>query len=1000
MSSISCTKLTLFSIAAVIIQFIGLSIFVFGFFPVKPVLSGHSGSESFRRPTCNNNGVANQSDPSLPPDRLRFLYQEVSEILPLYDRLVLMVIDGLPAEFVLGKKGQPPNKTFMEAMPYTQSLLANGMAVGYHAIAAAPTVTMPRLKAMVSGAIGGFLDVAFNFNTQAYLDDNLLAQFFKIGWKIIMHGDDTWLKLFPGLFERYDGVSSFFVKDTVQVDQNVSRHLGDELSRDDWNFLILHYLGLDHVGHIGGRNSVLMASKLFEMDEVVKMIHINSLRNLEKDQGQTLLVVVSDHGMTENGNHGGSSYEETDSIALFIGPKTHASGQASSNYDTIFQVDIAPTLALLFGVPIPKNNIGVLISEMVDSLTDDQKLRALQLNSWQLFRLLQAQLPGLSCRNFPCDAFVTNSGPTVSECKGSKEKLFCCLYLNAATLHDAWKAKVIISTEGYNSIVRAYHEFLSMASEWLSHKATDKPINLLVFGVAALIISCLILLRLVFVIHKEVPALETQSIDNYSKPWKMDEVFILFGILILVISMGSSSMIEEEHYIWHFLTSTITLLFFRKAIQSLDLNKARDFLSSVKEQNNTSGCQMISLFLILLSGRILRGWRQGGVNWTHLPDISKWLEQAGSQYINLIQIASCVMVIILGILILFLLKSKTKVVMVFGFCLLMSGFLVLRHFVKHQNMSASYNKDANLSVQLFYAILGITIITVVLVLPWILPMQTPGMCSRQNLYKSASAPVEILNMTPIFVLKDSLYIAGCVYTTSWCLLQFLLQKPVNVMPMLLLFVQVLASILIFSSSGTRHKWVEITALYNLGMAGHFALGNSNTLATIDVAGAFIGISSHSTFLSGLLMFIITYASPMLFSLSMVLYISVKVTICPLITKDGNSGEILKTLLGFPCLVPLSINSVLLTAYTIVLLLMRNHLFIWSVFSPKYLYVCAATACVYIGVFIVVATVIHTYIVLFGLRKSFFTRNKENEGKQVEYSSLIPLCACLWLIIYC
>lgn len=34
----------------------------------------------------------------------------------------------------------------MEAMPYTRSLLANGMAVGYHAIAAAPTVTMPRLK--------------------------------------------------------------------------------------------------------------------------------------------------------------------------------------------------------------------------------------------------------------------------------------------------------------------------------------------------------------------------------------------------------------------------------------------------------------------------------------------------------------------------------------------------------------------------------------------------------------------------------------------------------------------------------------------------------------------------------------------------------------------------------------------------------------------------------------------------------------------------------------
>ena len=33
-----------------------------------------------------------------------------------------------------------------------------------------------------------------------------------------------------------------------------------------------------------------MASKLSEMDEVVKMIHMNTLQNLENDQGQTLLV--------------------------------------------------------------------------------------------------------------------------------------------------------------------------------------------------------------------------------------------------------------------------------------------------------------------------------------------------------------------------------------------------------------------------------------------------------------------------------------------------------------------------------------------------------------------------------------------------------------------------------------------------------------------------------------------------------------------------------------
>jgi hypothetical protein len=29
--------------------------------------------------------------------------------------------------------------------------------------------------------------------------------------KLVMYGDDTWLKLFPNTFERADGTSSFFV---------------------------------------------------------------------------------------------------------------------------------------------------------------------------------------------------------------------------------------------------------------------------------------------------------------------------------------------------------------------------------------------------------------------------------------------------------------------------------------------------------------------------------------------------------------------------------------------------------------------------------------------------------------------------------------------------------------------------------------------------------------------------------------------------------------------
>ena len=42
--------------------------------------------------------------------------------------------------------------------------------------------------------------------------------------------------------------------------------------------------------------------------------------------------------MTDNGNHGGSSYEETDSLVLFIGPTKYASDYASATHNTAYQV--------------------------------------------------------------------------------------------------------------------------------------------------------------------------------------------------------------------------------------------------------------------------------------------------------------------------------------------------------------------------------------------------------------------------------------------------------------------------------------------------------------------------------------------------------------------------------------------------------------------------------------------------------------------------------------
>ena len=57
------------------------------------------------------------------------------------------------------------------------------------------------------------------------------------------------------------------------MDYNVTQHVKNVLPSDEWDVLILHYLGLDHIGHLEGPMSPLIGPKLLEMDTLVKNIH-------------------------------------------------------------------------------------------------------------------------------------------------------------------------------------------------------------------------------------------------------------------------------------------------------------------------------------------------------------------------------------------------------------------------------------------------------------------------------------------------------------------------------------------------------------------------------------------------------------------------------------------------------------------------------------------------------------------------------------------------------
>lgn len=63
-------------------------------------------------------------------------------------------------------------------------------------------------------------------------------------------------------------------------------------------------------------------------------------------------MVVSDHGVTNGGNHGGSTYEETDSLALFIGGELIMSDYASPTHKLAFQVIICGSIFFCYSYKI------------------------------------------------------------------------------------------------------------------------------------------------------------------------------------------------------------------------------------------------------------------------------------------------------------------------------------------------------------------------------------------------------------------------------------------------------------------------------------------------------------------------------------------------------------------------------------------------------------------------------------------------------------------------
>lgn len=319
------------------------------------------------------------------------------------------------------------------------------------------------------------------------------------------------------------------------------------------------------------------------------------------------------------------------------------------------------------------------------------------------------------------------------------------------------------------------------------------------------------------------------QVDHHSESyldqrWHLDEVLVLAGMFLYISSLGSSSFVEEEQYTWHFLTSTLYLIFLMKAVQSM-LKGSNPTLGHKAEEKSfdrsnfsyatsfeltpdkRNGYKLCTILIILVAGRVIRAWHQGGINWVHFPDISKLLAQVDSSVVKSLQIISVLAVVVLFSISLTLLRARPKFVIGVWLTHISCGFLVLLHiWGNHISTSLPINHSTASIARQFYVIASVSISATVLASPWVFPI-----------FSTEAESASSGSVKAIHGIRNSLFLTGITYTAFWGLLQLLLQQPINAIPLFLIFLQTVLSVVHFSLDKKLHKqWVQVSLLHIRG----------------------------------------------------------------------------------------------------------------------------------------------------------------------------------------
>lgn len=295
--------------------------------------------------------------------------------VPKYEKLIYLVIDGLRFDAVV-----PVNKTghYYNKLKFFDN--PEILKTTFFSIAGIPTCTTCRIISMMTGAPSNQIEELMTYFISSIRIEALPDKF--PGKTIFHYGDSVWkdsFKILKNHSHYFCGLSkSLLVENEIEV---IEKALNDN---NDITFI--HTIALDAFGHIYGTNHSVIEECLTRINEFIEKLY-------GKIDEKTLLVITSDHGVTNEGAHGSGSAHE---LASFVGfyskniittyySSSHAYNEefmnktydislantekdwvkAKETYKIVHQDDILPTVCYFMGVPVPINAYGNLIPYLI-----------------------------------------------------------------------------------------------------------------------------------------------------------------------------------------------------------------------------------------------------------------------------------------------------------------------------------------------------------------------------------------------------------------------------------------------------------------------------------------------------------------------------------------------------------------------------------------------------------------------------------------------------------